>query len=132
MEVLGVEAAVSAGNVTMTTTSETVAIASPVMAQERPSASYLIKAWAQVTTGANITTMLAKIKRGSTTGGTQVNESNVITVGAAAGSNEVFTAWAFDTQSDISQAQYCFTLTAAGADANGTILQSGIEVTQLG
>ena len=131
MEVQGVEASVSGSNVTMTTTAETIAITSGVMAQERPIANYLIKAWAQVTTGTNITTMLSKIRRGTTTSGTQVNESNVITVGAAAGSNEVFTAWAFDSQSDVSQVQYSFTLTQAGADGNGTILQSGIEVTQL-
>lgn len=131
MEVQGVEASVSPGNVTMTTTAETIAITSNPLPQERPIANYLITCWAQVTTGTNITTMLAKIRRGSTTSGTQVNESNVITVGAAAGSNEVFTAWAFDTQSDISAAQYSFTLTQAGADGNGTILQSGIRVEQL-
>ena len=131
MEVLAVEASVSGSNVTMTTTAETIAITSNLMAQERPITNYLIKAWAQVTTGTNITTMLSKIRRGTTTSGTQVNESNVVTGGAAAGSNEVFTAWAFDTQSDVSQVQYSFTLTQAGADGNGTILQSGIEVTQL-
>lgn len=131
MEVLGAEASVSSGNVTMTTTAETIAITSNPLTQERPGVSYLIKAWAQVTTGTNITTMLSKIRRGTTTSGTQVNESNVITVGAAAGSNEVFTAWAFDTPGDVSAMQYSFTLTQAGADGNGTILQSGIEVTQL-
>lgn len=131
MEVLGVEAAVSAANVTTVTTAETVAIASGTMAQERPVANYLIKAWAQVTTGANTTTVTPRIRRGSAATGTLVNEANAITIGAAAGSNEVFTAWAYDTQSDVNQASYCFTLAAAGADANGAILQSGIEVTQL-
>lgn len=131
MEVYGAEASVSAGNVTMTTTAETVAISSNPLTQERPQANYLIKAWAQVTTGTNIASMTARIRRGSTTGGTLVNEANTITVGAAAGSNEVFTAWAFDTQGDVGTAQYSLTLQQVTADGNATILQSGIEVTQM-
>jgi hypothetical protein len=132
MEVLGAEVNVDATNVTLTLTTEKAVIVSPLLTQERASATYLIKAWAQVTTGTNITGMSAKIRRGTTISGTQVNETNIITVGAAAGSNEVFTAWAMDTQTEISQAQYVFCLLQVAADGNGTVLQSGIEVTQLG
>lgn len=131
MEVLAVEASVSPTNVTIVTTTEKDVIASILMAQERPICKYLIKGWAQVTTGTNITGMSAKIRRGTGIAGTQVNETNIVTVGAAAGSNEVFTAWAEDTQSDISQAQYSLCLLQVAADGNATVLQSGIEVTQM-
>jgi hypothetical protein len=131
MEVLGVEASVSAGNVTIVTTTEKDVIASIPLTQERPICKYLIKGWAQVTTGTNITAMTAKIRRGTGITGTQVNESNAIIIGAAAGSNEVFTAWAEDTQSDISTAQYSLCLLQVSADGNATVLQCGIEVTQL-
>lgn len=130
MEVLAIEPKVDATNVTLVTTAQTVIISSNPMAQERPICNYLILAYAKVTTGTNITTMLPLIRRGTATTGTLVNESNVVTAGAAAGSNECFFAWAFDTQSDISQAQYCLTLTQAGADGNGTVLESGIVVVQ--
>ncbi len=132
MEVLAAEAAVSAGNVTITTTTETVAISSNPMALERPGASFLIKAWAQVTTGTNIASMTARIRRGAAITGTLVNEANTITVGAAAGSNEVFTAWGMEQRADEGQVQYSLTLQQVTADGNATILQSGIEVTQLG
>ncbi len=131
MEVLAVEAAVSAGNVTITTTTEKAIISSNVMAQERQTANYLIKAWAQVTTGTSITGMTAKIRRGTTITDTLVNEANIITVGAAAGSNEVFTAWAMETLADVASVQYTLCLLQTAADGNGTVLQSGIEVTQM-
>lgn len=131
MEVLGVEAAVSASNVTITTTTEKAIIASNPMALERPGANFLIKAWAQVTTGTNITGMTAKIRRGTTITDTLVNEANIVTVGAAAGSNEVFTAWAMESLADVSQVQYVLCLLQVAADGNATVLQSGIEVTQM-
>src|SRR5258707_12525098 len=99
MEVLAVEAAVSATNVTITTTTEKAIISSNVMAQERQTVNYLIKAWAQVTTGTSITGMTAKIRRGTTITDPLVNEANIITVGAAAGSHEVLTGGGGETTS---------------------------------
>jgi hypothetical protein len=131
MEVLGIEPAVSASNVTLVTTAETVIISSNPMALERPGASFLIKAWAQLTTGTDTATVTARIRRGTTAAGTLVNEANAVTIGAAVTSTEVFTAWAMEQRADESQVQYCLTLTMNSASANGTALQAGIEVTQL-
>lgn len=130
MEVLAVEAKVDATNVTITTTTEKAVITSNPMALERIGASFLVKAWAQVTTGTNITGMTAKIRRGTAITDTLVNEANIVTVGAAAGSNEVFSAWAMESLADVSQVQYTFCLLQVAADGNATVLQAGIEVTQ--
>jgi hypothetical protein len=131
MEVLGAEVAVATANVTIATTTEVVAVTSAPMALERPGATFAIKGWAQITTGTNVTTVTVRIRRGATISGTLVGEANVITVGAAAGSNEQFAIMTAEQRADEGQAQYSLTIQQAGADGNGAILQSAIEVLQL-
>lgn len=119
---------VSATNVTLTTTSETVIISSGPASVLRNQANVCVVAWAQLTTGATTTTVTPRIRRGTTTSGTLVNEANAITIGAAAGSNEQYLAMACEDRGDVGTVEYSLTLEQAGAGGNGTALQAGIFV----
>lgn len=131
MELLNCDAKVDPTNVTLTLTTAGVVISSNPLPMEYNNGTFFILAWAKVTTGTNITSMLAKIVRGTTTAGTLVNESNIQTIAAAAGSNEFFMAAGVDVRVNEATAQYSLTLAQAGADGNGTVLESGIVVMQM-
>ena len=119
---------VSATNVTLTTTSETVIISSGEITIPFATALILIRAWAQLTTGAATTTVTPRIRRGTAVGGTLVGEANAITIGAAAGSNEQFFIMVMEERADQARVEYSLTLQQASATGNGTALQAGIEV----
>lgn len=119
---------ISATDVTITTTTETVIISSGGIILPFQTALILIKAWAQLTTGAATTTVTPRIRRGTAVGGTLVGEANAITIGAAAGSNEQFFIMAMEGRSGEQSVEYSLTLQQASATGNGTVLQAGIEV----
>lgn len=124
--------AVSATNVTLTTTSETVIISSAPVKVQRDTCLVHIRAWAQLTTGAATTTVTPRIRRGTAVGGTLVSEANAETVKAAAGSTEPFVIEAIEERSNVDMVQYSLTLAQASATGDGTALQAGIEVEILG
>lgn len=115
-------------DVTLTTTTENVAISSGPALVPTPDAIVCIFGWAQLTTGAATTTVTPAIRRGTAITGTLVGEATAITVGAAAGSNEQFTAMACEARSNVATVEYSFTLDQASATGNGTVLQAGILV----
>lgn len=119
---------VSATDVTLTTTAETVIIASGPALVTKETVNVCVFAWAQLTTGTNTTTVTPRIRRTALVGGTLVNEANAITLGAAAGSKEQFYAMACEDRSGIATVEYNLTLAQAAASADGTALQAGIFV----
>lgn len=122
-------ASCSTTNVTISTTTEKTVIASDPIAQSRIGECYRVFGWAQVTTGTNTTGITAKLYRGSDETGTAIGEGNVQTLGAAAGSNEVFTAVAVDCPSgQLSTVTYAMALTQAGASGNGTSLNQCVLI----
>lgn len=118
----------SATNVTVTTTTEEVAISSGIARVRRNSAIVMIAAWAVLTTGTATTTVTPRIRRGTAITDTLVTEANVVTIGAAAGSNEQFQIIAFEQLTAEQVVNYSLTLEQASATGNGTILQAGIFV----
>lgn len=119
---------VSATNVTLTTTAETVIISSGPALAASQNVNVCVYAWAQLTTGTNTTTVTPRIRRGTAVGGTLVNEANALTIQAAAGSSEQYHAMACEDRAGIATVEYSLTLEQASASANGTALQAGIFV----
>jgi len=115
-------------NVTVTTTTEEVAVSSPVVRMPRASHTIVVSGWCQLTTGAATTTVTPRIRRGTTTSGTAVGDAVAENVKAAAGSNEPFFLMVSESRADVDSVQYSFTIEQTSATGNGTILQAGIEV----
>lgn len=117
----------SPGDVTITTTTEKVAITSPIVPFPLDAGDVTIMGWAQVTTGGSTTALTPMIRRGTAITDTAITEANVEQVKAAAGSTEFLYTIA-NEQRTAASAQYVFTVKQTGAAADGTILQSGICV----
>ena len=127
-EVKEAEVNVSAADVTVTTTTEKVAISSGPVRVPTHTARFAIVAWCQLTTGTGTTGVTIAIRRGTGITGTLVNEANVETIKTTAGSTEVMFSMAEDEQVNLESAEYSLTVKQAGASGNGTILQAGIQV----
>jgi len=115
-------------NVTLTTTTETAIVTSPLVPVPLATALIVIRAWVQLTTGAGTTGVTVRIRRGSDTTGTLVGEANVETAKAVAGSTEPFSITVSEARQDLHMAEYTLTLQQAAATADGTALQATIEV----
>lgn len=115
-------------DVTLTTTSETSVVASGPASVPRQSANVCVLAWAQLTTGTNTTAVTPRIRRGTTTSGTLVNEANAEQVKAAAGSTEPLFAAFCEDRADVATVDYNFTLQQTAASANGSALSGWILV----
>lgn len=122
------EALSSGTNVTLTTTSETIIITSPVLVLPADRVQLYILAWAQLTTGTATTTVTPRIRRGALVTDTLIGEGNAEDVKAAAGSTEPFLIALVDNVTDRVSVQYVFTLQQAAATGNGTALQASILV----
>lgn len=124
-------AVVATANVTVTTTTEEVAVSSGPCKVTRQTARAIIVAWVQVTTGAGTTTVTPRIRRGTTITGDLLGEANAMIIGGAAGSNEQYLMIASEARAGIESAEYSLTVTQAAATGNGTVLQAGILVVTL-
>lgn len=113
---------------TITTTTETV-VATLTGVSTGRAMDVVLKGWVQYTTAANTTGLTARIRRGSTVSGTLIDEGNVITIQAVAGSNEELTVHAVDEALDASGVTYVLTLQATAATANLTALQASLTAT---
>ena len=131
-DVLEKEANFSTTDVTVTTTTETVAITSPRVIVPRETCRVLIKAWALVTTGASTTALTARIRRGNAVTGTVVSGEDAKTLAAAAGGNEQLVVWAVEERATVGEVQYNLTVQGTASAANNTVLAAGIEVEILG
>lgn len=127
-ELLEVAANHAVANVTVTTTTEEVAITSPAILVPTSQASAIVFGHAQLTTGAGTTAVTPRVRRGTAITDTLVGEATAIEVAAAAGSDEMFDLLLIDSLDDVDSVQYAFTLQQAGASGNGAILQAAILV----
>lgn len=118
----------STTDVTLTTTSETV-VATLNGVSTGGRRDIHLRGWAQVTTGAATTALTARIRRGTTVGGTLIGEVAAEQVAAAAGSTEEVEAEAVDAGVELGGASYVLTVQQTAATGNGTALQASIEAT---
>lgn len=114
-------------NTALVTTAETVVATLSTVSTYQPGEKIKLSGQAQLTTGANTTAVTPRIRRDSVTG-TVVNEANAITVGAAAGSTEVFDVQCEDQFSgEVANQVYVLTLQQTGATADGSALYAYLE-----
>lgn len=114
-------------DVPLVTTAETVVATISGISNGSAGVPIRLRGVAQLTTGTNTTAVTPRIRRDSLTG-TVVNEANAITVGAAAGSTEVFDVDADDFVSgEVANATYVLTLQQTAASANGSALYAFIQ-----
>ncbi|MGH9669409.1 MAG: hypothetical protein ACRD3A_04780 [Terriglobales bacterium] len=115
-------------DVTLVTTTEGVVITADMIAPPYDSVQAVILAWGQLTTGAGVTTVTPRIRRGNTITGALVGEANAEALKVAAGSTEPFFIMVAEDLVRLSSIQYSFTLQQTGGAANGTVLQASIVV----
>ena len=113
---------------TLLTTTETLIVTSPLVRSHLNSALITVSAYAQLTTGVATTGVVVRIRKGASLAGALIGESNTITIGAAAGSTEVFSMLLTDQLEGEQITQYSLTLQQVAATGNGTVLRSGIVV----
>lgn len=109
----------------LVTTAETVVVTLTGVTTPRKTNVFL-KGWCKITTGTNTTAVVLRIRRGGLTG-TVIGESDPITIGAAAGSNEEFEIEVLDGAIDLGSATYVLTASQTGASANGTCLTASLS-----
>lgn len=127
-ELLEKVAATTVTNVTVTTTTEAVAISSGPVKVPYATCRVAIKGWCQLTTGTATTTVAAAIRRGTAITGALVGEANATEVKAAAGSTEEFIIMVSEDRATVDTVEYSLTVLQASATGNGTVLQASIEV----
>ena len=126
MQIQDAVANFSTTDVTITTTTERVAITTPLLRVNRNSAIVMIAAWGQVLLGTAITTMTPRIRRGTTITSTLVSGEDAIAIQSAAATNAQYQMICFEQLTAEQIVQYSFTLTQTTASADGTIVQAGI------
>lgn len=70
--------------------------------------------------------IVAKVRRGTTTGGTLIDTFTLS--GLVATNNAQVDGVTVDTPGDVANQQYCLTLTQTSATGNGTVTQAGLAV----
>jgi len=121
----------STADVTVATTTETVAITSDPIKPRTRNPRYFIIAWCQLLVGTGTTAITPRLRRGSSTGDPLVGEGNAEAVKGAAGSRGPVMAVAIDTPVGLSDVVYSLTVQQTAATANGTVQQAGIIVIEL-
>lgn len=117
-------------DVTITTTTETVAGTVTVAAVPGPGARIKLSGLAQVTAGTGTTALTLRWRRGSDATGTLIGEGDPIQGGVAAGSTSNLTLDTTDTPSgELANQPYVLTVQQTGASGNGTIVQSSLKAT---
>lgn len=120
--------ATSETDVTITTTTEGVAITSPPALLPRETHRILVVGWCQLTTGTGTTAVTPRIRRGSDTSGALVGDAVSEAVKATAGSSEPFFVMVSEERSGEESVRYSLTLQQTSATADGTVNQSGVVV----
>ena len=127
-EVLEKGAAFSTTNITVTTTTEQVAISSGRVPIPTATCRAVVRAWCQLTLGTATTTVTPRIRRGTAITDPVVGEANPEQIKTAAGSTEPYMIQVEESLQDRESVEYSFTVQQAAATANGTVLQAHIEV----
>lgn len=122
--------AATAAAVTVTTTSETVAVTSPVPDYQHPGgAGVLIRGTVSMTpAGTGTTALVIKVRQGTGTSGTQVGPSTTISAGSTPGLDLNGSIEVIDENPSEPLGQYVITVTQTGASGNGTVAEAAIEV----
>lgn len=115
-------------NTTLTTTDEII-VATLTGVSTGRATDVKLSGWVQLTTGTGTTGVQLRVRRGSTTGGTLIDEVNTVTAYAAAGSTEERSINVVDEALDAAGVTYVLTVSQIGATANGTALQATLEAT---
>ena len=119
---------VNTAAVALVTTTEGVVVSSGPVTCPRQTCDIVVIAFAQLTTGADTTAVVPRIRRGTAITGTLISEEAEENVKAAAGSIEPFTSMAMEQRSNVATVEYSFTLDQVGATANGSNLYATILV----
>lgn len=127
-QIRGAETASLAASVTVTTTTETVAIVSPPLAMQSPTQRIVIWVWGQLLVGAGATGITPRVRRGNGITGAIVGSGILEAVLGAAGSVEPKVMLVLDLPPAEDVMQYSFTLQQAAATGNGTIEAATILV----
>lgn len=123
-----IQANYSGGDVTLVTTAEGIVISAPGIPLQADVQIVCILAWGQLTTGAAVTAVTPRIRRGTLITSTLIGEANAENLKAAAGQTEPFFIMVTDTVIMGDAPVYSFTLQQTGGAANGTVLQASILV----
>lgn len=124
------ELAATATAVPIVTTTETVAVTSPLPDARRPAgAGIVIRGTVNlVPAGTGTTAVVLKVRQGTTNSGTQVGVSQTVQVGTTPGLDATPEIAVIDYNPAQPLGQYVVTVTQTGASGNGTIQQATIEV----
>ena len=115
-------------SVTLTTTTENVAVSSGPVKTPLQTHRVVIIGWAQVTTGAGTTDMTPRIRRGTAITGALVGEANAEENKVVAAETEPVFIMAVEERAGEESVEYSLTVQQGGATGNGTIIQSAILV----
>ncbi len=118
----------STAAVTLTTTTETVVVTSPVVRVPLATCMVVVKARAQLTLGVGTTTVTPRIRRGTTITAPLVGGANAEQIKSSVGSVEPFALTVAESVQDQESVQYSFSLQQTGATGNGSCVQAAIEV----
>lgn len=121
-----IQANFSTVDVTLVTTAEGIVISAPPLALQADVQIVCILAWGQLTTGAAVTAVTPRIRRGTLITSPLIGEANSEQLKVAAGSTEPFFIMVTETVVNGDAPIYSFTLQQAGGAANGTVLQASI------
>jgi hypothetical protein len=130
-EVLEKEVTQVTADVTLTTTTENVCASASVRIPTH-NARVLVKGRGLLTTGADTTAVVPRIRDGAAITGTLRSPEDEQPVKMAAGGTEPFEVLAIVAVQNVDQYTACFTLDQVGATADGTVLHSSIEMEVLG
>ncbi len=113
-------------DVTITTTTEAVAVTSEKIKVTRPTMRALILGWATVDSGAGTTAVTPRIRSGSTISGTL--QSEAIAHETTAAEAATWHASAEETISGVDEVEYSMTIQQTGATGDGTVASATILV----
>lgn len=113
-------------DLTVSTTTETIAATSDPVTPPRAGVRAFIRAYVIMTAGTGTTAITAAIRAGTLVTGTLVSEQHAVS--ATAGDTVLLVVMGEQVLGDVGQAQYNVTVDQTGASADGTVLEAGIEV----
>ena len=113
-------------DVTITTTTERIALSTGLLRIHRNSAIVMIAAWGQLLLGTATTTVTPRIRRGTAITSTLVSGEDAIAIQSAVATNAQYQIICFEQLTSEQVVNYSFSLAQASATADGTIVQAGI------
>lgn len=114
------------GVVNLVTTAETAAITSQPVSTSLDGDNIGINGSLDITTGASVTAVVIRVRRGSGTGGALVGNAITHTIGAAVSGSLPFDV--VDTPGAVAGQQYTVTAQQTAATTNGSVTQSSVSL----